>query len=74
MLFKDANEFCKSCDACQRAWGLNLDFGKTNEHISQKKHFWSGARFYKSHQTCRTLYKEHIYNNSHRLCYKVGGS
>jgi hypothetical protein len=22
MLFKDANGFCRSCDACQRTWGL----------------------------------------------------
>ncbi len=52
----------------------NLDFGKTNEHTSKKTIYEVGGRFYRSHQTCRTLYKEHVYNNNHRLSYKVGGS
>ncbi len=52
----------------------NLDFGKINEHTYKKTNYEMGARFYRSHQTCRTLYKEHVYNNSHRLCYKVGES
>jgi hypothetical protein len=73
-MYRDANDYYKSCDACQRIRGLvTQSFAKLVTSLPKKPFVKWGFDFVGQIKPV-IIYKKQIHFCRHKLCYHVGGS